>query len=141
MIELSKTYPAWFLLSVHNSFKSNPVEMIQHQAKSRNFCQKARSRQRKSLHHPVFAENLGSTMASVVLRDMQNRLVDYEKFSAQRCFYHDAVLPINEKSGMRSHDARIPAATARWAQTSHRKEASGRLYTNDKLLGRILSDS
>jgi len=30
------------------------------------------------------------------LRDMQNRLVDHEEFSAQRCFYHDAVVPINE---------------------------------------------
>jgi hypothetical protein len=30
---------------------------------------------------------------------MQNRLVDHEETSAQRCFYHDAVLPINEESG------------------------------------------
>src|SRR5215510_7017465 len=28
----------------------------------RNFCQKARSRQRKSLYHPVFAKNLGLTL-------------------------------------------------------------------------------
>ena len=31
------------------------------------------------------------------LRDMRNRLVDHEEFSAQRCFYHDVTVPINEK--------------------------------------------
>ena len=31
------------------------------------------------------------------LRDMCNRLVDHEEFSAQRCFYHDVTVPINEK--------------------------------------------
>jgi hypothetical protein len=46
-----------------------------------------------------FCGKTGSTMGSVRLRDMQNRLVDDEKFSAQRCFYHDAVLSINEESG------------------------------------------
>jgi len=72
---------------------------------------------------PAFAEKPGSTMGSVRLRDMQNRLVDDEKFSAQRCFYHDAVLPINEESGNKirhasrplSNDAKSPAGTARWA--------------------------
>lgn len=28
---------------------------------------------------------------------MRDRLVDDEEFSAQRCFYHDVVVPINEK--------------------------------------------
>ena len=28
---------------------------------------------------------------------MRDRLVDHEEFSAQRCFYHDAAVPINEK--------------------------------------------
>ena len=31
------------------------------------------------------------------LRDMCNRLVDHEEFSAQRCFYHDVAVPINGK--------------------------------------------
>ena len=28
---------------------------------------------------------------------MCNRPVDHEEFSAQRCFYHDVAVPINEK--------------------------------------------
>ena len=35
------------------------------------------------------------------LRDMRNRLVDHEEFSAQRCFYHDVTVPINEKPAIR----------------------------------------
>src|SRR5215475_4524014 len=89
---------------------------------TRNFYQWCSPYKRTTLC-PAFAEKPGSTMGSVRLRDMQNRLVDDEKFSAQRCFYHDAVLPINEESGNKirhasrplSNDAKSPAGTARWA--------------------------
>ena len=37
---------------------------------------------------------------------MCNRLVDHEEFSAQRCFYHDVAVPINEKPAIRFRQVR-----------------------------------
>src|SRR5262249_6331081 len=120
MVEPSKTYRAWFLLSVYNSFQSNLVEVDTR--RDPKFYQTERSVSAKNTPSSCFCEkprlDLGPS------RDMQNRLVDDEETSAQRCFYHDAVLPINEESGRTksgtllaqlSNDAKSPAGTARWA--------------------------
>src|SRR5215813_2862743 len=96
MVEPSKTYRAWFFLSVYNSFQSNLVEVIRHQARSEIL---PNGTIRISEEHSVILFLRKARLDLGPSRDMQNRLVDHEETSAQRCFYHDAVVPINEESG------------------------------------------
>jgi len=88
--------------SVYNSFQSNLVEVIRHQARSEIL---PNGTIRISEEHSVILFLRKARLDLGPSRDMQNRLVDDEETSAQRCFYHDAVLPIKSS----------PAGTARWA--------------------------
>jgi hypothetical protein len=74
------------------------VEVIRHQAKTkRTACFDRDQEREKCFVTVVFVENLGKTIASVNYVICATGLLITREFSAQRCFYHDVTVPINEK--------------------------------------------